>query len=174
MSIYRVYCIEEGQYYTTTTNSVYDPHPTECPNNPSHTIDTNLTQLVKSVISDAPQGFSWSSGIDPESILTVNGGYVTMLEWIYPGSFSFTPTNISIMARIGIIGTADVRIIDSTNGDNVIIEQIGAIDSTSYQLINMTGLSNLSDAPAIWSLQVRRGSLVNLTIFLRAVQVWQQ
>jgi hypothetical protein len=42
--IYRVWCVTEGAYVETTWET---SEPTECPNDPGHTIDTNSIAIIK-------------------------------------------------------------------------------------------------------------------------------
>ena len=46
--VWRVWCITEGQYVSTISDTV----PTECPNDSGHTIDPDQTVSVQSLFLD--------------------------------------------------------------------------------------------------------------------------
>jgi hypothetical protein len=85
--------------------------------------------------------------------------YQTLGHFIWRGTtVNGTPTKIKTiaMAEGGVGKPIDIRIVDTTNGDVVVVEV--STESTVFVIIDMGAISNLSAGEAFWEIQGKRTS----------------
>jgi hypothetical protein len=85
--------------------------------------------------------------------------FQALMHYVWRGSVQHgTPTKIKIVAKTegGVGKQVDVRIVDLTNGSAV----IGAVffENTSFAIIDLGALSNISRGEALWEVQGKRTS----------------
>ena len=100
--------------------------------------------------------FGANSGIDYKEINSTSWEVVT--TFIFHGTDHFTPTFFKAIVAVSGIGTAgDLRLVDYSNGGNVIAEISTGTSQDKHIIVDST-LSNLPAEEAVLEFQAKRGS----------------
>jgi hypothetical protein len=163
--IYRVWCVTEGAYVETTWET---SEPTECPNDPGHTIDTNSIAIIKtseahlrldgtnSPDTDIDFGANKITNLDADNnpyMVISSSTFKTFAAFVYEGSNVHPVTEImAIGSRTGTSGTVYLRLYDVTNSLEIAQVTWTTVDQ---QIITSSSLSNLPTGQAIFEIQAR-------------------
>lgn len=116
-----------------------------------------------------------SFATDPNSFVSKNAGatYESFAAIIFRGTDVLgTPSGIKVIKKASSGSPAhSIRVIDKTNGDNIIAEVTG-LTSTTQDIADLGNLSNLPTSESIWEIQFKRddSGAVNIDVVCAQIQ----
>jgi len=143
---YKIYCLTEDTIvYGYTTNAVSEI----CPNNEAHSVKAN--SLAQINIKVYPYNIS-NDGVSSTS-------YMDIASIIFHGANVIGKIDKIFIIGSTTAGSFSVRIIDTTNDNNIIAETIEN-NNTIDTMIDMGILSNISTGISLWKLQVKASNIL--------------